>query len=206
MVEFRPSSNAVPIDDFCQEEVDDNPISNPIGHLYKRYFVSLVSGLRQRYGDGPPDPADVAQQTFERLYRRKSVEDIVNLQSFAWITANNIVHSELRALRVRERHVESEKASFWSSKGDEIDPERVISAREELEIVAATLSQMPKRRRDIFIACRFHGLTPELAGKQAGVSRSSAVRHIAIATAALVEALAEHHGGSGQSLERKSDD
>lgn len=173
-------------------DVSREPNIERFRSLYEHYFERLVRGLRQKFGSGPPDPADVAQQTFERLYKRDRLDDIDNLQSFAWIIANNIVHSELRALRVRERHVTDEQTSFWGARCDEIDPERVISAREELEIVAATISGMPDRRREIFMACRFEGLTPEQAGRRAGVSRSSAVRHIAVATATLIEALTEY--------------
>ncbi len=167
--------------------------SSDLTTFFQRYFEPLVRGIRQKYGAGPPDPADVVQQTFERLQRRGHLDDVKNLQSFAWITANNIVHSELRALRVRERYAESEEASFWGSQCDEIDPARVISAREELEIVAEVISALPERRRQIFMACRFEGLTPEQAGKRVGVSRSSAVRHVAVATSALMEALTDHH-------------
>lgn len=192
--DFGPFEEALPTD--SQSDQSDQ---SALEELYERYFHSLVRGLRQRYGSGPPDPDDIAQQTFARLQSRGNLADIDNLQSFAWITANNIAHSELRSLRVRERNVESEIASFWGTACDELDPERVISAREELEIVVATISAMPKRRREIFLACRFHGLTPEQAGKQSGVSRSSAVRHVAVASASLIAALASHHSAQSSS-------
>ncbi|MEM7781362.1 MAG: sigma-70 family RNA polymerase sigma factor [Pseudomonadota bacterium] len=192
MANFSGSSGEEVSDASDHVETTYDPRRGQLSALYERYFEPLVRGLRQKYGSGPPDPADVAQQTFERLQRRGELNDIKNLQSFAWITANNIVHSELRALRVRERHAKREETSFWDHQCDEIDPARVISAREELEIVAAAISALPERRREIFMACRFEGLTPEQAGKRAGVSRSSAVRHIAVATATLIEALANH--------------
>lgn len=197
-----PSPHSPVSDEIDDDGFADEPEAERLNALYKRYFTRLVSGLRVRYGSGPPDPQDVAQQTFERLHQRDTLDDIGNLQSYAWIIANNIVHSEMRAIRVRERHAEEERTSFWGSLCDEIDPERVISAREELEIVVATISAMSERRREIFLACRFHGLTPEQAGKRVGVSRSSAMRHIAVANAILIEALVEHHEDSAPSQGR----
>lgn len=202
MSNLDPSSHAPLNDEIDQDGLTEDTASERLNGLYKRYFKRLVRGLRVRYGSGPPDPHDVAQQTFERLHRRDTLDDISNLQSFAWIVANNIVHSEMRAMRVRERHAEEARMSFWGSLCDEINPERVISAREELEIVVATISAMPERRREIFLACRFHGLTPEQAGKRVGVSRSSAMRHIAVASAALIEALVEHHEDAAPSERR----
>ncbi|MEM1132117.1 MAG: sigma-70 family RNA polymerase sigma factor [Pseudomonadota bacterium] len=160
--------------------------------LYDRYYDSLVTHLRSKYGAGPPDPDDVAQQTFEKLYERGLVKDIDNLEAFAWTTANNIIRSEHRAQRVRTRHAEEEAQDADTGLFDEFDPERVLMARQELDIVARTLREMPERRREIFIACRINGLTPEQAGRKVGVSRSSAVRHIAVATTMLVEALAKN--------------
>lgn len=159
--------------------------------LYERYFPKLVAGLRAVYGAGPPDPDDVAQAAFEKLSARQTLEDIQDAEGFVWIAARNIVMSAKRAERVCSGNKDEVERRFFGQSCDTFDPERVLMARQQLSVVMESLRQMPERRRRIFILNRFHGLTPEKAGASCGVSRSSAVRHIALATAAIAQALAD---------------
>lgn len=159
--------------------------------LYTRYFAKLVSDLRSAYGGGPPEPEEVAQQAFEKLSRHKDLVNIRNPEGFAWVCARNIIMSEKRAEQVRIANQKEVERRFLSQGHDEFDPERVVMGKEGMSIVVAALQDMPERRRRIFMLNRVHGLTPEQAGRECGVSRSSAVRHIAVATAAIAEMLAD---------------
>ncbi|MEM6936697.1 MAG: sigma-70 family RNA polymerase sigma factor [Pseudomonadota bacterium] len=158
--------------------------------LYERYFSKLVAGLRATYGAGPPDPEDVAQAAFERLSRRNGLDDIRDLEGFLWIAARNILLTEKRKQAVRNDHRDEVTRRYFSEGCDNFEPARVFSSKQQLSVVMRTLKAMPERRRKIFILNRVHGLTPAAAGEQCGVSRSSAVRHIAVATTALAAALA----------------
>lgn len=159
--------------------------------LYARYYPKLVAGLRATYGAGPPEPDDVAQAAFAKLSARATYEDISDLEGFVWVAARNIVISEKRAERVRRENRNEVEGRFFGDLSDTFDPERVLMAREQLSLVIEAIRKMPERRRRIFILNRVQGMTPEKAGAECGVSRSSAVRHIALATAAIAEALAD---------------
>lgn len=150
--------------------------------VYDRYYDRLVSQLRARYGSGPPDPADVAQTAFEKLADHSILEDVANIEAYSWTIANNLMRNERRALRVRADHANQEIVSDIRSQCDEFDPERVVMAREELNIVVEALKDMPERRREVFLACRIEGLNPREAGERLGISRTAAVRHLALAT------------------------
>ncbi|MEM7704874.1 MAG: sigma factor-like helix-turn-helix DNA-binding protein [Pseudomonadota bacterium] len=169
--------------------------------LYERYFSKLVGGLRATYGAGPPDPEDVAQAAFERLSRRNALDDIRDPEGFLWIAARNVLLTEKRKLAVRSDHRDEVIRRYFSEGCDNFEPERVFSSKQQLSLVMRTLKAMPERRRKIFILNRVHGLTPAAAGEQCGVSRSSAVRHIAVATTALAAALA----AQGQSDEERGE-
>jgi RNA polymerase sigma factor (sigma-70 family) len=164
--------------------------------LYSRYFSRLVAGLRARYGNGPPDPADVAQQAFVQLSVRHNLDELADPEAYVWITARNIMISEKRAMHVRSQHARQVAHGLLGARCDDFDPERVLIAKEELGLVMKTLRKMPKRRRMIFLLVRVEGMTPEQAGHRVGVSRSSAVRHVALATAALAEALSNTQGNA----------
>lgn len=164
-------------------------LSTTFTGLYHRHFKKLVNDLRRSYGAGPPDPEEVAQRAFEKLSQQCNLDKISNPVGFAWVCARNIIISEKRAEKVRNSNQQKVEQHFFSQEGDEFDPERVLIGKEKLAIVMSALEAMPERRKRIFMLNRVHGLTPEQAGKQCGVSRSSAVRHIAVATAAIAQAL-----------------
>lgn len=157
--------------------------------LYQRFFHKLVDGLRATYGSGPPDPEDIAQTAFEKLGQRKNLDDIRDPEGFVWIAARNAMLSEKRRQAVRSNHAEELERRYFSDGCDNFDPERVFSSQQQIALVAEALNDMPERRRRLFMLNRVHGLTPAQAGARCGVSRSSAVRHIAIATEILASAL-----------------
>lgn len=180
---------------------DRDKKNSEVSRLFKGFHADLIRLLRRQVGDGPPAPEDVANQTFFKLLERKRLDDLKDVKAYACAVALNIVRTEQRAAKVRTAYADDQLKGPWSSECDNFDPERVLLAREDIGIVAKTLQEMPERRRRIFMAYRFDGLTPEKAGAREGVSRSSAVRHIAIASAMIVDALANegsHASVTGQ--------
>ncbi|MEM6858921.1 MAG: sigma-70 family RNA polymerase sigma factor [Pseudomonadota bacterium] len=165
--------------------------ASQVSGLYQDIFRSIVGILTSTYGEGPPDPEDVVQRAFANLSAREDIEQIDDLKNYMWIAARNLMLTEIRALKVRSKYAQTVKRESFFEECDEIDAERVFMAREEMEIVTEVIASMPERRRNIFLAKRVDGLSAEAAGQKYGVSRSSAVRHIAIATEQLTKALAK---------------
>ena len=157
--------------------------------FYRLYFRKLTAGLRAAYGAGPPDPDDVAQAAFEKLNARETLEDIKDLESYVWITARNIIMSAKRAERVRRNNEEDLKLHIFTSLSEHSDPENVLIAREGLCVIAEALKTMPKRRREIFMLHRVQGLSIAEAGRQCGIGRAAAHRHIGLAVRDIAEAL-----------------
>lgn len=171
--------------------------------LHQRYFRKLLAGITATYGVGPPEPEEIAQRTFTKLSEKQNLHTIEDLEGYAWITARNFMLSEKRSMRVRSEYSNEVSAGKAHAVCDNIDPERVLIGRGEIEIVIDALNQMSERRRAIFLGCRIEGMTPEEAGRRVGVSRSSAVRHVAVATVMISEALGripsrKPHEGSEQ--------
>ncbi|MEL7128438.1 MAG: RNA polymerase sigma factor [Pseudomonadota bacterium] len=149
---------------------------------YASIFQKLSDGIRARYGPGPPDPEDVAQAAFEKLAQRENLHDIKDVYGYLWIVSRNIILSEKRKEAVRNDNSHGLSLCFFGETSDNFEPERVLIAKNQISIVMEVLSNMGERRRKIFMLVRVNGLTPAQAGKRCGVSRTSAVRHIAEAT------------------------
>lgn len=187
----RSDAEIIAVDDHA----DDAPApaaqlrSGRLDLLYREFASDLTTSLRTTYGDGPPDPDEVVQKAFAKLSGHRTLGRIKDLKSYIWITARNLMLTDLRAQSTRSRHTQQHLMLNSASEYDDFDPERVLIAREQLGIVVDTIKSLPERRRNIFLAKRVDGLSAEAAGKKYGVTRTAAVRHIAIATEEIEKAL-----------------
>ncbi|MEM9759113.1 MAG: RNA polymerase sigma factor [Pseudomonadota bacterium] len=157
---------------------------------YHEHFDDLVRYLTFAYGKGPPEPEDVAHQAFERLLT-VDLSQLRNARAFLRTCAQNILVSMLRKHGTEQRQADHDIAQALGWDGVEVDPERVYLVREQMEVVMRVLSNLPKRRRRIFMLNRVHGLRPAAIARQLGIGRSAVVRHLTIASVAIADAIAE---------------
>ena len=147
--------------------------------LYQSYSRQLSATLRSMYGDGPPDPDDITQLAFEKVFQRGDLSSISNLKAFVWSTARNLFRKEKRAQAVRTRHDYEVEQIYFSLKGDDSTPERVIGARQQLKAINKLLWTMPEKRRKALILHRIDGLSVAAVGRRLGISRTAAAKHVA---------------------------
>lgn len=157
--------------------------------LYNEHFVPLVKWLGARFGAGPPDPEDVAQRAFVNLADRGAIDDIKNPKAFLWRSARNILLSERRLQSTHTNSIASLEALFSRPEGDILDPNRVLIAKEVLEIMNRVVEQMPTRRRRAFILRRIEGLSYAEITQRLGLTRSNAAKHVVKATAEINEVM-----------------
>ena len=164
-----------------------NPLeaNSEIQSLYDSYAGQLVATLRKMYGNGPPDPDDVAQQAFQKLIERGDLSTIQNLRAFVWRIARNLVLATKRTAAVRSRYDYEVEQLYFPLKDDVSSPENIIQAREQLAAVNECLLAMPKKRRRALMLHRLEGLSIAEVGRRLGISRSTAAQHVARAAADL---------------------
>ena len=150
-----------------------------IASLYEDYAAQLSATLRKMYGDGPPDPDDVAQAAFEKVLERGDMGSIRNLKAFLWSTARNLLRKEIRSKDVRDRYAFDVEHIFFATKGDDRTPERVIEAKQQLRAINDLLRHMPERRRQALILHRIDGLSVAEVGRRMGIGRTAAAKHVA---------------------------
>jgi RNA polymerase sigma-70 factor (ECF subfamily) len=143
---------------------DDLPFSSSIvanpGDLdaqYRRYWLSIRRYIVRRFGNGPPDPDDAVQAAFERFARLEDRSAILDPGAFLRRSAHNFVLDHHRAEKVRSYHANLEVRLETGT--DDLDPERVLSARERFTIIEQAIRVMDEKRRDVLIMSRIHGLS-----------------------------------------------
>ncbi|MEM8767444.1 MAG: sigma-70 family RNA polymerase sigma factor [Pseudomonadota bacterium] len=157
--------------------------------LYREHKPALTAYLRRQFGDGPPDPEDIAQRAFEKLFRRQQGEPIDNYPGFLRQTAKNLTISALRHANVQEKHSSNVERYYFPEASNESSPERVIEVQEQLSIINEVLRGMPAGRREAFVMNRIDGMSKADVARKQGVSRAAVVKRLARAAAEINAAL-----------------
>lgn len=159
--------------------------------LYQNHLGELVGYLRKAFGNGPPDPEDIAQEAFSRLAAQQDLSLIDNMRAFLWRTARNLLISQRRSAVARGKYDFEIEHLFFAIKGPGLSPESVLEAKEQLEIIDKALNIMPERRRKAFLWHRIDGLSFTDIGRKLGIDRRAVVRHISIAATDIEIALSK---------------
>ncbi|MEM9316928.1 MAG: sigma factor, partial [Pseudomonadota bacterium] len=96
---------------------DRETANDDIAALYRDHAGSLVASLRSTFGNGPPDPADVAQHAFQKLIERRDRSDIQDLRAFLWRTACNAFLKAIKKDDVRSRYDFEVEQLFFPARG-----------------------------------------------------------------------------------------
>jgi len=120
-----------PISSECPETPDEpsrqipakaserSAATDEMAEIYQRTIRPLSSMLRKHLGNGPPDPDDIAQNAYQRLMERPSLDDIKNIEGFLWRTARNLVFNERRTQAIRSRYDYELEQIFFPAEGSD---------------------------------------------------------------------------------------
>lgn len=154
--------------------------------LYARHWTELCHYIRRQFGVGPPDPEDVAQETFIKFASLENRDAIDNPRAYLYRTAHNLVIDERRRLTLGDKSTGDIEALSVS---DDRTPERVLVGKERLDVLTRTLLAMPDARRRSFLLNRLHGLSAAAIARRTGYSDSAVKKHIGLALSELEAAL-----------------
>lgn len=182
---YEPNGNAS--GETAQRRGPAQPAS--IATLYEQQSPVLIAAIRKQFGEGPPDPEDIAHQAFQKIIERSKLSDITDIPGFLWRTARNLILTDKRAQGVRSRHAYAVEQLFFPQEGSVSTPETVFSAKQQLDVINAVLLAMPATRRRIFMMHRVDGLKVADIARQLRMSQPGAAKHLARAVADIDKAL-----------------
>ncbi|MEM7098411.1 MAG: sigma-70 family RNA polymerase sigma factor [Pseudomonadota bacterium] len=187
------SSNEKSLDesgvDSCSREKNEDC---RVQELSESYLSELAEGVRSHFGNGPPDPEDVAQEAFRRLLETDTSK-IRNLRAYLWRTARNLFFDANKAAKVPLKYEFEVETLFFSPQGDNLSPETVVSAREQLKLINHVLRQMPEKRRRAIVLYRVEGLKMVEIARRLRISHSAVHKHLVKAHAELNAFFTEHN-------------
>ena len=159
----------------------DDGSAASLSTLYGCYRKELIAFVRTKFGGGPPEPEDVAQQAFVN-FAAMSHAQVLNPRAFLYRTAVNIVLNHRKRERIGRRFLQPmPDAEELQQVRDEISPEKRLQAEEHYALVEAAIRAMPQARRSYLLLNRVEGLSYAEIARRAGLSESVIRKHVALA-------------------------
>lgn len=125
--------------------------------------------LRRRLPAASVD--DVVQEAYCRIAALEGSAHILNGRAYFFRVAGNIVLEQAR--RARTASIDTPSDPDFEALADEgPSPERVVSARRDLEQVRALIAGLPERCRNVFVLRRIEGLPQKEVAARLGVTEN----------------------------------
>ena len=157
--------------------------------LYRAHWGKLCKRLRRVYGDGPPEPEDLAQAAFAKLTEIPNLQDIQNPGAYLFRAAvNNGLNAIDHIKRVR-RFVEREFAIASEDSLEKITPSDVLKSKEALREVEAAMALLSGKQRELLVRSRIKGETYAEISASTGWSKADISRQLNDALAKLQAAV-----------------
>ena len=145
--------------------------------LYKKYWGSLCSWLRIRYGNGPPDPEDLAQSAFEKVSHIKGFKEMENPRAYLFTVAARNALDELRGMSVRKKYLHQVIIQYGDDVS-EITPERIQSSKEDMQALTQDMKTLSPEQREVVMRSRLLGQTYAQIKTETGWSTSAISRYM----------------------------
>jgi RNA polymerase sigma-70 factor (ECF subfamily) len=159
--------------------------------LNARFRASLVAYFLRRTGS-PQEAEDLTQETFVRLIGSNTFEDAEEPHAFVFRVASNLLRDRARSSTRLQRFpsvaLDALPATLAEAKlVEDLDPERVLIARESLTEVLACLDELGERTKSIFILFRLEGMKQKGIAAIYGISHSTVEKHVMAAVTHLAK-------------------
>jgi RNA polymerase sigma-70 factor (ECF subfamily) len=164
-----------------------------LAQLDARYRLPLMSFFRRRV-DAAAEVEDLTQEVLFRIVKYAERPNVELADGLIFLVAANLLKDRARRIRTDRTGARAslDAAGDFDRAGglvEELEPERVLLARERLNRVLDALRALPPRTREAFLLYRFEGLRQREIAKVMGTSVSAVEKQVASALHRLAEAL-----------------
>lgn len=142
--------------------------------MLTHHYTELVNFFSRSLNDREA-ARDVVQESYARVMAMDYGVALMDLRALLYRTGKNIVIDDAR----RRKAETSMLQTFALLHADEQPcAERHVSARQQLERLAARLDVMPRKRREAFILVRIYGFRHDEAAAHLGASIAAIEKHV----------------------------
>ena len=124
--------------------------------------------------------ADLAQETFLRFHQFIQTAPPNNARALAFSIAVNLATDYQRKIKVRQKVMVDEEHESCRLPNEQTiadtGPERIVMARQQLQVISAALAELPVDCRNAFMMQSVEGLTQAQIASRLGVSQVKVYR------------------------------
>lgn len=165
-----------------------------VERLYQDHWKILCLRLRKVFGNGPPEPEDLAQTAFAKLIEHADASALEDPASYLFRIAIN-------SGRDRRRHIVRANAlidELLAPQGlelvDRITPSNVYESRERIALTERAIATLTPKQREVLIRSRLKGETFDQIRDACGWSKADISRTLQAALGVLQSAMREYMG------------
>lgn len=148
----------------------------PVYLNLRKRLLSTISRLVRSHATAE----DLAQDTFVRLWERRSVPvDPAHLKHYVLRTGRNLALDFRRRERIAPFVQGIDNLEFVADAAP--TPEDTAAARQKMRMLSAAIDALPPRARQVFVMARIDGLTYVEIGEKLGISPKTAFSHMVAA-------------------------
>ena len=134
---------------------------------------------------------DLTHEVLLRVTERSDTLDESRPDGYIFQIATNLLRDRARRARVRTSYQLGLGASE-AARVEELNPERVLQARQSLASVVGALKALPERTRTIFILFRLENMKHREIADMLGISIRTVEQHVSRASISLRASMIEH--------------
>lgn len=145
--------------------------------------------LRRRHGrNRTSEQEDVTQDAILRALSASRPGAVHSPLNYMFGIARNLLVDRKRR-QLREDQVHQSLSCLAHGSVEAHNPERIISARQDLARISAAIDALPPRCREAFLLHRFEHLSYSAIARRMGVSTGTVEKHIALAMLKIATAM-----------------
>ncbi|MDU9389822.1 RNA polymerase sigma factor [Pseudomonas sp. zfem002] len=149
---------------------------HPLTRLVETHYEELKRYIQRRTGSSST-ASDIVQETWLRAARHSDkVPD--NPLGYLYRIAGNLLLDKLRQDKLHGRHF-SDVEPPEDRECPRVAPDEAAGIREELELLADAVRDLPDKCREVFLLYRGEGLTMREIAARLQISESTVEKHVA---------------------------
>ncbi len=152
---------------------------------FARYRKPLMVYFQRRVPE-LQDSEDLAQEVFLRIFRRASLTDIASVDSYLFLTAQNVLKDYFRRLRSQAEPAGGRNEELMIDPRPDAD--RTLTEQELFRALLARLARLPERTQSVFKLYYLESLTQAEIADTLGIAVRTVEDHMARARLVLDQA------------------
>lgn len=140
--------------------------SREVTSLFRQHNQLLVRFLRVRLGS-EQEAKEIAQEAYVKLLQIDLTGAVSFLRAYLFKVATNLA---IDRIRERTKYTCNESLELFEELEDSVAPERTAIASQQLDLLAAALTELPEKCRDAFMLHRYHDRTQTEIAEAFGMS------------------------------------